>query len=52
MVNTCILMVIKKEVKRDMYAALLYFQGSNDYDVYEKWENHLEDFFIYFFLTP
>ena len=41
-----------KEVERDMYATLPYFQGSNDHDGYEKWENHLEDFFSYFFLTP
>ena len=26
----------KKEVERDMYAALPYFQGSNDHDGYEK----------------
>jgi len=41
-----------KEVKRDMYAALSYFRGSNDHDVYETWENHLEDFISYFSLTP
>ena len=25
-----------KKVKRDMYVAIPYFQGSNDYDGYEK----------------
>jgi len=35
-----------------MYAALSYFQGFKDHNGYEKWENQLEDFFRYFFLTP
>jgi len=42
----------EKDVERNMYAALLYFQGSNDHDEYEKWKNQLEDFFKYFSLTP
>ena len=42
----------EKEVERDMYAALPYFRGFYDQDGYEKWENHLENFFRYFSLTP
>ena len=38
----------EKEVERDMYAALPYFQSSNDHYGYEKWENNLKDFFSYF----
>ena len=38
----------KKEVKRNMYAALLYFRGSKDQCGYEKWENQLENFFKIF----
>jgi len=41
-----------KEVERDMYAAIPYIRGSNDHDGYEKWKDHLEDFFNYFSLTP
>jgi len=40
-----------KEVERDMYAALLCFQGSDDQCGYEKWESNLEDIFSYFILT-
>ena len=40
-----------KEAERDMYAGFSYFRGFYDQDGYEKWENHLEDFFRYFFLT-
>ena len=41
----------KKEVKRDMYATLSYFQGYNDHIGYEEWESNLEAFFSYFILT-
>ena len=41
----------EKEVERDMYAALLYFRGSNDHDGYEKWEPTWK-FVQIFFLTP
>jgi len=33
-----------------MYVALSYFGGFYDQDAYEKWENHLEDFFQVFLL--
>ena len=39
----------EKEVERDMYAALPYFQDSHD--GYENWENNLEEVFNYFSLT-
>jgi len=41
----------EKDVERDIYAALLYFWGSDDRDGYEKWESNLEVFFSYFILT-
>ena len=31
-----------KEVKWNIYAAIPYFQGSNDHTGYEKWENNFE----------
>ena len=34
-----------KKVEHDMYAAIMYFQSSNDYTGYEKWENDFEEFF-------
>ena len=34
-----------------MYAAIPYFQSSNDHIEYEKWKNDLEEFFSYFILT-
>jgi len=37
-----------KEVERDMYAAVPYFQGSYNRYRYEYWESQLEDFFSYF----
>ena len=40
----------KKEVERDMYAAILCFRGSDDHYGYEKWENNLEVLFSYFVL--
>jgi len=40
-----------KKVEHDMYAAIMYFQSSNDYTGYEKWENDFEEFFNYFVLT-
>ena len=42
----------EKEIERDMYAALSYFRSFYDQDGYEKWKNHLEDFFRHFSLTP
>ena len=41
----------EKEVERDMYATLPYFQDSNDHIGYEEWESNLEAFFSYFILT-
>ena len=41
-----------KKVERDMYATILYFQGSNDPCGYEEWKNYIEDFFSYFSLIP
>jgi len=40
-----------KEVKRDVYAALSCFRGSDDQYEYEKWESNLKIFFNYFILT-
>jgi len=42
----------EKEIERDMYAALSYFWSFYHQHGYEKWENHLENFFKYFSLTP
>ena len=42
----------ENEVEKDMYAALPYFRDFYDQDGYEKCENHLENFFRYFSLTP
>ena len=41
----------EKKVERDMYAALLYFRGSNNHIRYEEWKSNLEAFFNYFILT-
>ena len=40
-----------KEVERAMFKAVSFFRGFNDCYRYEAWENDLEDFFSYFFLT-
>ena len=38
----------KNEVEWDMYATIPYFRGSHDHYGYDRWKNHLEEFFSYF----